>query len=104
MLDDLYEIAALLPWWLEAALALAAYIVFHSIATVDIEPATVPADVGMTSLGHPWQTLAAYLQYLLPLALLVGALASAIADDRRRTSEEPRGRAANEPSAEPPLD
>ena len=98
VLRDLFEIAAMLPWWLEAGLALAAYIVFHSIATGDIATTTMPAEVGMTDLGHPWQAFAGYLQYLLPLALLAGALASAIAEERRRGSEKG---AEREPAAEP---
>ena len=98
VLRDLFEIATMLPWWIEAGLALAAYIVFHSIATLDIEAADVPDPVLMTTLGHPWQTFAGYLQYLLPIALLLGALASAIAEDRRRASEKG---AEREPAAEP---
>ena len=88
----------MLPWWIEAGLALAAYIVFHSIATVDAAVATMPAEIGMTDLGNPWQAFAGYLQYLLPLALLAGALASAIAEERRRGSEKG---AEREPAAEP---
>lgn len=63
VLGDLFEIAAMLPWWIGAALAVGAYFVFHSLAGVD---------------------LAAYLQYLLPLALFGAAAASAIAQFRRR--------------------
>lgn len=99
MLGDLFEIAALLPWWLEAGLALAAYFVFHSIATVDIDATAGYAWLGATDLGHPWQTLATFLQYFLPLLLLFGALASAIADDRRRASSDEADKSA--PTAEP---
>ena len=98
VLRDLFEIATMLPWWLEAGLALAAYIVFHSIATAELAVATPPSDVGLTDLGNPWQAFAGYLQSLLPLALLAGALASAIAEDRRRASEKG---AEREPAAEP---
>lgn len=104
VLGDLFEIAAMLPWWIGAALAVGAYFVFHSIATVDIDAAAGPKWLGAMDLGHPWQTLATFLQYLMPLLLLVGALASAIADERRRASEDGTGPAADGPAAEPPLD
>ena len=94
----------MLPWWIGVALALGAYLVFHSIATADIETATMPAQVGLSNLGNPWQAFAGYLQYLLPIALLIGALASAIEDERRGASQEPRGPAGNDPAAEPKLD
>lgn len=66
----------MLPWWLEAALAIAAYLVFHSLATVDFEVVNGPAQLGAIAWGHPWQTLATFLQVLLPVLLLFGALAS----------------------------
>jgi len=102
VLGDLFEIAAMLPWWIEAALALAAYLVFHSVATADIEAATGPAQIGALFVGHPWQTLATFLQFFLPLVLLVGALASAIEDERRRASEAATG-AAPGPAAKSAL-
>jgi len=84
VLGDLFEIAATLPWWIGVGLAIAAYVVFHSIATADIEAAAGPAQAGVMDLGQPWQTLATLLQYVLPLVLLGGAAASAISRHRRR--------------------
>ena len=109
VLGDLFEIAAMLPWWIGVALALGAYFAFHSIAAVDIEAATEPVRIGAMFVGHPWQTLAGYLQYVLPIALLVGALASAIAEERRRASDKataaaPGPAAESAPAAQPPLD
>lgn len=84
LLGDLFEIATMLPWWIGVALALAAYIVFHSIATEELQSALEPAWFGALDMGHPWQTIADVLQYLLPLLLLFGALAS---ENSRHRSE-----------------
>ena len=82
-LADLSEIAAMLPWWLEVALAIAAYLVFHSLATADFEVVNGPAQIGAIAWGHPWKTIALFLQVLLPVVLLFGALASENSRHRR---------------------
>lgn len=84
MLGDLFEIAAMLPWWVAAGLAIVAYIVLHNIAVMEIEVATNPAQVG-AALGHQlWKTMATFFQYIVPAVLAVGAAASAISRHRRR--------------------
>lgn len=79
-LEDLFEIAALLPWWVGVLLAAAAYFGFHMIA-VSPPPPTTPGHISSFA-GHTlWEGLATALQYVVPLILLGGAGASAI---RRR--------------------
>jgi hypothetical protein len=96
-LGNLFEIASMLPWWLEAGLAMAAYIVFHSLATADFEVVNGPAQIGAIAWGHPWKTIALFLQVLLPLVLLFGALAS---ENSRHRSEARDDEAAGPARAE----
>jgi len=84
VLGNLFEIAAMLPWWVGAGLAIIAYVALHNVAVMEVEVATKPAQVG-GMVGHQlWKTFAMYFQYLFPIVLLGGAAASAISRYRRR--------------------
>jgi restriction system protein len=82
--DDLMEIAARLPWWGGVLLALLTYAVLHHFAG---QPNVAPTDLkGMGAFAgrELWRTFALFLQYLVPIAFLVGALVSAIRAARAR--------------------
>jgi restriction system protein len=82
-LEHLFEIAAMLPWWVGVALAAIAYIGFHIVA-VSALPAVRPGQV--IGIGNAlWKGLSMGLQYIVPLVLLGGAAASAITRYKRRT-------------------
>lgn len=83
-LEDIVDIAAKLPWWIGVLLALVAFAVLHSVAGME-----VIAPVGVQGLGdfavkQFIRTLAVIGQYLIPLALLVGAAMSAYGRRKRR--------------------
>ena len=88
-LDDLFDIAAHLPWQVGVVLAFIAYLVLHYFATRAPLP-TNPADLkslGKTigeSVGHSLTTtLALFMQYIVPACFLGGALVSFIRRKRQ---------------------
>lgn len=92
VLEDLMDISAQLPWQVGAGLAVIAYIVLHYFATqtpLSTNPAELKAmgkTLGDTMVHSMWTTIAGFLQYLVPLALFIGAGVSAV---RSRRSKEP---------------
>ncbi len=80
--DDLIDIASHLPWQVGVVLAFISYLVLHYFATRAPLP-TNPAELkslGKTigeSVGHSLTTtFAMYLQYIVPVCFLVGAVVS----------------------------
>ncbi len=82
--EDLIDLAALLPWWVTLPLALVAYLWLHSIAISPIPRLANPAELGSQLPGMMFRGLAAPAQYLLPAALIIGAVASIFARMRRK--------------------
>ena len=77
LFDDLIAITGKLPWWAGVALAIAAYLGLHGVATSDVSTVAQPGQMGRFVNQTFFRTLAAVGQYLLPFALLVGAALSA---------------------------
>lgn len=75
--EDLIDIAAMLPWWIGALLALIAYIVLHHYATAEVALSTSITQLGANVASQLGKTLAIFGQYLLPIAFLIGAGISA---------------------------
>ena len=84
MLGDLFEIAAMLPWWVGVVLAIIVYVGLHKVAAMEIVVGTKPGQIGATVGLQIWKTFATLFQYIFPIVLLGGAGASAIARYRRR--------------------
>ena len=76
LFEDLIEIAVRLPWAVSVALAGALYILFHVFASAAAVHPTNASELGVFASRQLLSTIASFLQYLLPLALLVGAGAS----------------------------
>lgn len=89
-LEDLMEIGMKLPWQASVALALAAYLGFHYLATLPPVPTVIsdPKQMGQAMSATVMRqfaiTFGMFLQYLVPAALLIGAAISAFR--RRRHS------------------
>lgn len=103
VLDDLVDIAAQLPWKAGVGLAVVAYFILHYFATrapLTMNPAELKA-LGKTvgdSVTHGVGTmLASVLQYIVPLAFLVGAF---ISFSRRRRQSELHAQVATDPAAD----
>lgn len=74
--EDLFEIAAALPWWAGVVLALIAYPLIHHFAAVDVPITTAPGQVGQMVVWQMTKAIATYLQYIVPILFLAGAVAS----------------------------
>ncbi|AGW88411.1 restriction endonuclease [Cupriavidus necator] len=96
MLDDVYGMAAALPWWAGVALALVAYAVLNRYAAADVPPMAAPGEMGRMALAQMVKGLSTYGQYIMPLALLVGALASWLARCERQAVTRSRSIAASQ--------
>lgn len=83
-LVELLDIMAKIPWWLGAGMAVAAYFILHHYATVDLgftfafgtEPESTKQQLG--------KMFAQVMQYLIPLALGLGAILSGIRQSNRQ--------------------
>jgi restriction system protein len=77
-LEDLVELASLLPYWVSLIIAVIAYFFFHSYAASDVQPVIQPGSAVPQNMGGMmFRTFATFLQYLVPFAFVLGALGSA---------------------------
>ena len=82
--EDLFEIVAMLPWWVGVVLALVAYVFLHGVASSPVTAPLQPGQMGQFAGQQLYKTFALFGQYLLPLICLAGAAASAVGRARRR--------------------
>lgn len=101
LLDILMEITTHLPWKFGIGLALLSYLTLHFFAT---RPSLTTNPAVLNSLGKSmvdsvlhgvWLTLAGVLQYVVPLAFLMGA---AVSFFRQRRQGELHQQVANDPA------
>jgi restriction system protein len=89
--EDIVVIVSRMPWWIGVVLAAILYFWLHSVAT---QPVVVDAKHVGDSVGRQmWQAFALFLQYILPVACLVGAAISAIQQYKRAPAQAGQGRA-----------
>lgn len=93
-LDDLLELARMLPWWVGVLLAVGAYFGLHMIAVAPLPAATQGNTSALTGRAL-WKSLAIALQYIVPLILLAGAAASAIKGLKRAKGASESGSLAS---------
>tara|TARA_B100000446_G_scaffold184352_1_gene206119 strand:- start:7219 stop:8046 length:828 start_codon:yes stop_codon:yes gene_type:complete len=75
-LEVILDLFARLPWWVGPPIALISYLYFHSVATANFSPSLGdPSEQIVSSL---YRALSSALQYLLPLAILLGSLNSGL--------------------------
>lgn len=74
--DDLLGIAAQLPWWLSATIAVLSFAVLHAVAGMDAGTAKTTQDLGAVASRGLFRALANIGQYVIPLIFIVGAVAS----------------------------
>jgi len=74
-LDDLFAIAAKLPWQASVALAVASFLVLHFVAAQSPGVARSTADMGAAVAKTIFLTIARFGQFVLPIVLLGGAAA-----------------------------
>jgi restriction system protein len=81
--DDLYAIAAMLPWKVSVALAVVCFIVLHWFASQDPVTATSTKEIGSVAVRQMFRMAAMIGQVIVPIILLGGAAASFFAQRRR---------------------
>lgn len=84
LLEDVFWLAAALPWWVGVLLAAASYVVLHHFAVGEVDAYGAPEQIGQVFAEHLAHTLAYAGQYILPLLLLAGAVASVIGRRKRQ--------------------
>lgn len=84
MAEDIFSLAAVLPWWAGVVMAIVAYAVLHRFAVAEVSTNVAPGQMGQMVVGQLVKSLATWGQYLVPLLLLAGAAASAIGRRKRQ--------------------
>ncbi|MBB6589697.1 endonuclease, partial [Ralstonia solanacearum] len=83
VLQGPFELAHILPWGLNLALAVTAYGALHSYAIASASTQAAPGQIGDMATGEWFRTLASVGQYLVPLGLLAGAAAAHFVQRKR---------------------
>lgn len=83
MFANIFFSVSKLPWWAGIALAIACYFGLHGVATMDLPVATKPGETGAFALRAFIKSIAYYLQFILPIVLVVAAVASILARRKR---------------------
>lgn len=82
--EDIFSLAAILPWWAGVVMAIVAYAVLHRFAVAEVSTNVAPGQMGQMVVRQLVKSLATWGQYLVPLLLLAGAAASAIGRRKRQ--------------------
>lgn len=82
--EDLFSLAAMLPWWAGVVMAIVAYLILHHYAVAEVATNAVPGQIGQMVTRQGVRVLATWGQYLVPLLLLAGAATSAIGRRQRQ--------------------
>jgi restriction system protein len=91
-LEGLVYLIARLPWWLGLAVAVASYLLLHSVAASPMPAVTDPKQLNTAVAGSVWRAVATVGQYLVPLLCLAGAGVSVF---KRRQASQLHSDAAN---------
>ena len=81
--EDLFQIAAMLPWWVGVIVAAVAYVFIHRYAVAEIPTSTAPGQMGQMVVGQMAKALPTYCQYIIPVIFLAGAVASYLGRRKR---------------------
>jgi restriction system protein len=83
LFDDLVAIAAKVPWWVAVLLAAASYAGLHYVASGTFVAPATPKAIGDIVVLQMARVLAGIMQYILPIAFLVGAIVSVLGRRKR---------------------
>lgn len=83
-IEDLIDLASILPWWLALAIAVLSYFLLHPFAETPIPQANSIKDISGPVTVQLIRTGAMIGQYLLPASFVFGAGASALKAYRNR--------------------
>ena len=84
LIQDMVDVAALLPWWASLLLALILYFILHYYATQPVSINTA-GSAFVDHIGSTfYRSLASIGQYILPMVFVFGALSSVLRRRQRR--------------------
>ena len=66
ILEDVYKLATVLPWWVGTILAIVVYGVLHWYAAPDVPTKVAPGQFGQLFVGQMLKTMAGIGQYIVP--------------------------------------
>jgi restriction system protein len=78
LFEDLLELSMRLKWWKSLIIAAIVYLVLHAYASHTEPPPTDMAAFGSYAGHQLWHSLALFMQYILSVPFVLGALFSAI--------------------------
>jgi restriction system protein len=81
--EDLFGLAAALPWWVGVVAAIVAYVVLHRYAVAETFTKPVAGQLSQMVVAQIGKTLSMYLQYILPLIFLGGSAVSYLGRKKR---------------------
>ncbi len=84
ILEDLFELAAALPWWVAIVLAAVAYALLHRYAANGTSPNVPPGQIGVAVVSQLTRVVAGFAQYLVPLLFLGGGAVSFVGRRKRQ--------------------
>lgn len=85
-LEDLIDLASILPYWVSLLIAVVAYIGFHYYSISEIQPVANSATVMAQHMtGTILRGIASFLQYVIPAVFVLGTLLSGIKSFQART-------------------
>jgi restriction system protein len=85
LIENLFEITALVPWWVGVALAALAYLLCHYFATAELASPIGGKAIGEFAVKQIAKSVANIAQYGLPIVFLGGAVVSVFGRRRRET-------------------
>ena len=84
-LEDLFELVAMLPWWIGVLTAIGLYLGLHAYASQTVVVATTTAQIADSISKTVFITAASIFQYLLPPICLAAAAGSAWKRSKRKS-------------------
>ena len=84
ILEDVFQLAAALPWWVGIVLAAVAYALLHRYAAGGTSLNVPPGQIGVAVASQVTKVVAGFAQYVVPPLLLGGAVASFVGRRKRQ--------------------
>lgn len=75
-LDDLLDIASMLPWWIDLLIAVLSYFGLHNLTLIDVPIVPQPSKMGDLLTSQLTKTFASIGQYLIPFIFTLGSFIS----------------------------
>lgn len=76
ILEILFQITTVLPWWVGTIAAVIAYFVLHQYALSEVQTNVAPGQIGQMMVDQAIKTLSIYGQYIVPTVLFAGSIVS----------------------------